>query len=480
MTQHDTLLEDRLHKLNKLLKLGVNPYPSKFNKSHTIFDALSSLGTSVSCAGKIYSMRGHGNIMFADIQDESGKIQLFFKKDILDKQYDLVKLLDIGDFIGVEGLVEKTIAGEISIIPKNITLLSKSLKAIPHTWYGIKDVEIRYRKRYLDLLLNPEIKKVFLLRTKIIDLLREYLKKHNFFEVETPILQPLYGGATANPFITHHKSLDCNLYLRVADELYLKRLIIAGYEKVFEIGHDFRNEGLSRSHNPEFTQCEFYWAYVDYMYLMNFTQNMLSSIINKVNGSLKVTYQNKLYDFTLPWKSISFSDLLLQHIQLNSNEVDTEKKLDDFIQKQNLSIEKTSGYGQKLDKLYKKYIRPKLDGPLFLTDHPIELKPLAKKSEKDPKKAASFQLLVAGEEWINAYNELNDPQDQRKRWQGEENAGRMGADEHQVIDEDYIEALEYGMPPTAGWGMGIDRFVAFLANQYTIKDVILFPTLRPL
>lgn len=476
----DTIRQERINKATAFKKNGVNPYPTFFCKKIAVAAARDSLDKIVAVAGRIFSLRGHGKLIFADLKDESGKIQLMLKADLLGKSFDLIKLIDAGDFLLAEGKVTKTISGEISILVEKFQILTKAIRPLPEKWHGLKDVEERYRQRYVDLLVNDGIKEIFLVRSKVVQLLRKFLDENGFLEVETPVLQQIYGGASAKPFITHHNALDNDLYLRISDELYLKRLIVGGFEKVYEMGKDFRNEGISRAHNPEFTQVEFYWAYVDYEHLMNFTEKMLSGIIQEINGDLEVKHKNKTYHFKTPWLRISYRDLLLKHLGIDINIVNNEQKLAAIIaDKKLLPGEKTVGYGQTLDVLYKKDIRPHLDGPLFLIDHPVEMKPLAKRKDDDPSKAASFQLLVAGEEWLNAYNELNDPADQKARWEAEMELGKKGAEDYQVIDEDYIRALEYGMPPTAGWGLGVDRLTAFLTDQSTIKDVILFPTLRP-
>lgn len=480
MAQIDSIKRDRLEKLKKIRKIGWDPYVSKFDKKHTIAECIKREGDTVKTAGKIYSYRTHGEIAFADLKDETGKIQIFFRKSVLRSEaFSNLRLLDVGDYIGVEGEVAKTKTGEISIVPTQYKLLTKSLRPLPHEWYGLKDVETRYRKRYLDLLMNKELRRVFDTRSRIVKAFREYLDSHGFIEVETPVLQPIYGGATARPFITHHNALDCEFYLRVADELYLKRLLVGGYEKVYELGKDFRNEGLSRWHSPEFSQLEFYWAYADYEDLMKFTEKMLSYIVQEIKGSMNILYNGQKIDFTPPWDRKKFSDLFNEFLKLDIEQFDTEEKLSKFAKDKELLETDVSGYGYLLDTIYKKHIRPQLKGPVFITDHPVELKPLAKRSIGNESRSASFQLVVVGAEIVNAYNELNDPMDQRERWKDEMEAGKKGAQEYQVIDEDFIEALEYGMPPTAGWGLGIARFCALLTDQHTIKDVILFPTLRP-
>lgn len=482
MATLDKIKSDRLKKLKKLQEKGINPYASFCCKKIDVAEALKKEGEEVEVVGRIFSKRGHGKLVFADLKDETGKIQLMFKYDLAgEKVFELLELLDIGDFVWAKGKVGKSLRGEISVFVEEFRIITKSLRPLPEKWHGLKDVEERYRQRYVDLLVNEEVRQVFLIRTKVIKLLREYLDKHGFIEVETPVLQPIYGGATAKPFITHHNALDIDLYLRISDELYLKRLIVGGFERVYEIGKDFRNEGMDRAHNPEFTMIEFYWAYVDYEFLMKFTEEMLSWIVEEVKGDYKVEYQGKVYNMKPPWRRLPYNQLFEERVGINLDEVDSEEKLLEEVKRRNL-LEKEEipvGFGNLIDKLYKKHIRPNLEGPLFLIDHPVVLKPLAKRKDDDPTKVASFQLIIAGEEFINAYNELNDPIDQKNRWLEEMKLAEKGAEEYQVLDEDYIRALEYGMPPTAGWGLGIDRFVAFLTNQPTIKDVILFPTMRP-
>ena len=480
MAQIDEIRTLRLESARIAREMGWDPYASSFDKKHTIAQTLTMEGQLATTAGKVITQRTHGNITFMDLRDASGSIQLFFAKNELgDEAYKNLRHIDTGDFIGVTGSVMRTTAGELSIQPNAYTLLTKSLLPLPDEHYGLKDVETRYRKRYLDLQTNESVRAVFTLRSRVTTLLRRFLDDAGFMEVETPVLQPLYGGAAARPFTTHHNALDADFYLRIAVELYLKRLLVGGYEKVYEMGKNFRNEGFSRQHNPEFTMLEFYWAYVDYNRLMEFTQEMIQHIILEVKGSLVCEYQGDSYDFSGDWPRITFRDLLIEHLQLDINEVTTEDKLRDVVAERKLLDESVPGYGSMLDEIYKKHIRPKLKGPLFLIDYPVEILALAKRTTYDPTKSASFQLLVNGMEFIKAYNELNDPVDQRARWEADMEVGERGGEEYQVVDEDYIEALSYGMPPTAGWGMGIDRFVAFLADQHTIKDVILFPTMRP-
>lgn len=463
----DELVKTRKEKLGKLQKFGLSGFPAWSDDKWQYF-------------GRITAIRGHGKLIFADLANASGKKQVSFKFDRLSGKWNIVELLDIGDFLAVSGENYVTQAGEPTIDVTNFLVLTKSLRPLPSSWYGFTDVEERYRQRYVDLLMNPEVKKIFQVRSTVIRLLRQKLDEAGFMEVETPVLQPIYGGATAKPFTTHHNTLDVDLYLRIAVELYLKRLIVGGFEKVYEIGKDFRNEGMDRYHNPEFTMLEFYWAYANYEDLMNFTQELISGIVKEVCGSYKMTFEGEEYDFTLPWQRLTFRDLILKETGIDINEVNTEKALMAAIKERRISLDLKGviGHGALLDELYKKVARPKIKGPVFVTDYPYQMLPLAKKTP-DGKYSASFQLLVAGAEFIKAYNELNDPIDQKARWEEEMKLAREGLEEHQVVDEDYVRALEYGMPPTAGWGMGIDRFVAFLTDQHAIKDTILFPAMRP-
>ena len=489
----EELRKIRLEKLEKLRELGVDPYPSGWERleSRVKNQELGGmkLGDEVVVAGRIRAWRRHGGIIFADLHDDSGKIQLCFREDELSASesqlpvtsYQLLNYFDIGDFIGVSGELFKTKSGELTILVKDFRLLSKSLRPLPSQWYGLKDVEERYRKRYLDLLMNPEVREVFEVRTRLLTLLRKYLDEHGFTEVETPILQPLYGGASARPFITHVDSLGTDFYLRISDELYLKRLIVGGFEKVYEVSKDFRNEGIDRQHSPEFTQIEFYWAYADYKNLMKFSEEMLSSVIETVKGGLKVEFEGQTLDFSLPWPRVTYRDLVLEHTGIDIDRVRAEQELRDVISKKGLKLDLAGvvGYGPIIDALYKEYCRPKLVQPTFLIDHPAELMPLAKRKLEDPSKIESIQLLAAGYEMFKAYSELNDPIDQKGRWEEQEGLAKKGLEEHEVLDADYIEALEYAMPPTAGWGMGIDRLTAILTDQHTIRDVILFPLMRP-
>ncbi len=475
MATIDDLRKMRLTKLAKLKKLGADPYPGTITRKQTIAKARSLQGRDVAVAGRVMGMRGHGKIGFWDITDGTGKIQIFYKSD------KISDLIDLGDFVAVQGAVDKTKVGEVTVFAKNFQIISKAVRPLPGEWSGLKDIEERYRQRYVDLIVNPEVRDIFLTRSRVVTFLRAFLDSDGFIEVDTPVLQPIYGGAQAKPFVTHHNALDVDLYLRISDELYLKRLIVGGFDRVYEIGRDFRNEGIDRAHNPEFTMLEFYWAYADYEDLMKYTETMISSLVKELKGSYKVMFQGTELNFAAPWPRTSYRDVVLQYSGIDINESDDEKKLLAAVKAKKIKLDLTGvvGYGALLDTLYKATARPHLTGPMYLTDRPTAFVALAKRLPKDPTKTASFQLLVAGKEMLNAYNELNDPEDQAARWHESEKLGAKGQTEHEAFDEDYIRALEYGMPPTAGWGLGIDRLVSILTDQPNIKDVILFPTLRP-
>jgi len=471
----------RREKLDKLKKLGVDPFAFTFDKKLTIKQCLDKQGKRIQTAGRLMAVRGHGALSFADLTDQTGKVQLIFRQDSLKKlEQQVLSLLDIGDIIGVTGKSTTSKSGEPSIEVDSLTLLTKSLRPLPGQWQGLKDIEERYRQRYVDLLLNPKVRKVFDTRSKLLTYFRKYLDSHGFVEVETPILQPLYGGATAKPFKTHHNALDVDFYLRIADELYLKRLIVGGYERVYEVCKDFRNEGIDRQHNPEFTQIEFYMAYADYNDLMDLSEDMLSGAVKEVTGGYKIKTQCKEIDFTPSWERVTYRDLILRHTQIDIDKVKLETDLLEEIKvkKLKVNLKGVAGYANVLDQLYKEYCRPKVTGPLFLIDHPYEARPLAKRKPDQPEKVASIALLIAGFEVFNAYSELNDPLDQRARWQEEKKLVKAGFEEAQIMDEDYIRALEYGMPPAAGQGIGIDRLIMLLTDSPSIKDVILFPLLR--
>jgi len=480
-TKLNDLQKQSRDKLAKIKSLGIDPYPQP-NLSHksSVTEALNLMDKSVEVAGRIMSLRGHGKILFADLHDQTGKIQLFFQEKILKDNMKLTKLLDLGDIVYVCGDVFKTVAGETTINVFKFQILAKNLRPLPEKWHGLKDVEERYRQRYVDLIVNPEVRQVFQTRTKILSEMRRFLDDHGFMEVETPILQPVYGGASAKPFVTHHNALDMDMYLRISDELYLKRLIVGGLEKVYEVSRDFRNEGVSRFHNPEFTQVEFYWAYIDYQVLMEFTEKLLVDIIKHIKGSLQIEFQAVSLDFTPPFERITFKDIILKQTGIDIDKITDEKEFKNILKAKHIKLDLTGvvGLGALFDELYKQLVRPNIKGPTFVIDYPSQMIALAKRKADNPQKIATFQLLACGIELLKAYDELNDPQDQARRWLEEQGLEKKGLETAMQFDHDYIRALEYGMPPTAGWGMGIDRLTQFLTDQPTIKDVILFPAMR--
>ena len=474
----------RLEHLKNIKDANIDPYPAHTERGLLLVEAKNlPEGTAVHVAGRIIAKREMGKLSFCHLKDASGKLQLAFTDQELGKEgYKFfLKNFDLGDFIGVEGEMFVTHKGEISIRVKKYTLLSKALLPLPEKFHGLSDVEIRYRKRYLDLLGNEESMRIAKLRSNLVREIRHYFDAQGFYEVETPVLQPLYGGALAKPFVTHHNALDIQLYLRVAPELYLKRLIVGGFEKVYEIAKCFRNEGIDFNHNPEFTQIEFYWAYADYQDLMKMIEDFLPNIITRVGLPLKFTTAGAEVDFTPPYPRVTMRELIKQYADLDIEEHPDQKSL--FKKAKKLGVEdidESSGRGKLIDDIYKKFARPNIINPIFMTDHPIELSPLAKRKTNDPRYVERFQLLCAGgNELCNAFSELNDPIDQEARFKEQVENREAGDEESMPYDEDYVTALKHGMPPTAGLGMGIDRLVKLLVDAPNLKEVILFPTLRP-
>jgi len=475
--------ETKLENLNKIKEKGIDPYPSKVGDRIPTQEALKKEGEKVSVAGRVMSIREHGKSIFADVLDETGKIQIYLKVDLLgEEKFADFKLIDVGDIIEAHGEVFKTQAGEISIKAEDYKILTKTLVPIPSSWYGLRDVEVRYRKRFLDLIVNKNSREILETRSRLISFLRRFMDENGFIEVETPILQLIPGGAAAKPFITHYNILDHDFYLRIAPELYLKRLTVGGLEKVYEIGRAFRNEGLSHMHNPEFTIFEFYWAYVDYEFLMEFTEKMVKEAIKEIKGTLQIEHQGKKIDFEKPFEKITFRELVLRDCGIDIDQFKDYESLKAEVEAKGigLNLDEVKVWSKLVDELYKKVSREKIIEPIFVVDHPIELTPLAKKKEDDLTKAQRFQLVCGGGlELANAYTELNDPLDQQQRFKQQLEMKKAGWDETQDFDADFIEALKVGLPPTAGWGMGIERFVMLLCDQYSIKEVIAFPTLRP-
>jgi len=482
----DEIRKNRLKKLKTIKNRGILPYPSKTKRTHTCkeaikgFSKLSKSKKEIVLAGRLMSQRQHGGLTFCDIWDGTEKIQILFKKDrIGEKSYKFfLENFDVGDFIEARGSLFKTKKKEKTLQVSDFKILAKSLLPLPEKWHGLKDVEERYRKRYLDLIFNKEVREKFKIRSRIIKEIREFLEKKGFLEVETPILQPLYGGATARPFKTHHNALNIDLYLRISPELYLKRLLIGGFEKVYELGKCFRNEGIDKDHNPDFTMLEFYWAYADYKDLMKLTEELFETLLKKLFGKTEIEYEGKKINFKAPWERIEFNEIFRKYTKINLEEIN-EKVLAKKAKELKIKIEKGDYKFEIADKIYKKYCRPKIINPTFIIHHPKESAPLAKSLEKNPEKLARFQLVVGGIELVNAFSELNDPQEQRARFREQEKIFKKGFDEAQRLDEDFLEALEYGMPPAAGFGMGIDRLVVLLTNSHSLREVILFPTMRP-
>jgi lysyl-tRNA synthetase class 2 len=490
--------EARRAKLAALAERGVRPFTYRYERSHLAAaalalydDAMGEDGPEVAVAGRLMSLRSQGKTSFGHLEDASGRIQLYCKRDLLGDGYDLVRLLDLGDFVGVKGRLFRTRAGEVTLRAERLELLAKSLRPLPlgktrsdgedaTTFGGLQDPEVRYRQRYADLAVHPEVREVFHLRARVIRALRALLDGRGFLEVETPILQPLYGGAAARPFVTHHNALDMPLFLRIADELYLKRLVVGGLERVYEIGHDFRNEGMDRTHNPEFTMLECYQAYADYHDIMELTEALVAGVFRECVGTLVVERQGVQLDFTPPWPRLRFLEAVQRWAGLDLKTA-PERDLRAALVRAGADageVEELAG-GRLMDEIFKTFVEPRLVQPTFIVDYPKPLSPLAKEHREDPWLTERFELFVLGRELANAFSELNDPDDQRSRFEDQARQRAAGDEEAQHLDADYIRALEYGMPPTGGLGLGVDRLMMLVADQPSIRDVILFPAMRP-
>ena len=476
MAPLDELRKTKIQKLEKLRSLGINPYPSKFARKQTCLQAQKAEGKSVTVVGRLRGLRGHGGSLFADLIDESGKIQLFFSKEIVgEKNYELLKLLDLGDFLGIEGEVFKTQAGEITIKVTSFTILAKSIMPLPEKWHGLVDIETRLRKRYVDLLMNPEVREMFIKKTKFWQAVRAYLTKNGFLEVETPVMEATPGGADARPFITHHNALDTDFYLRISLELHLKRLIVGGFEKVFEIGRVFRNEGIDVEHLQEYTEMEFYWAYADYNDLMEFLEDFYKYLVKETTGGLKTVHEGQEIDWSKKWPRLDYCQLFNELAGLDP----LKATLNDFYQKAEelkLRSEKNLAPARLIDSIYKKVVRPTLIQPAFLINLPVVISPLAKRSQENPEITERVLVTACGTELGNGWSELNDPLDQRQRFIEQQKMRDSGDEEAQMYDKDFVEALEYGMPPTAGWGMS-ERLFAILMNK-PIRECVFFPMMR--
>jgi len=481
----------RFEKLNDLKKMGVNPYVSSFKVPFNIAEIKKSyLNTSsnelldkkyrVTVAGRVMAIREFGKAAFLSIKDRSGSIQIYIsKKELSEDEYKIFKKTDIGDFIGVSGYLFKTKTGELTVLAESYKILTKALRDLPEKWHGLKDVEKRYRQRYVDLIVNDDVRELFILRSKIIQRMRQFFIENDFIEVETPMMQPIAGGATAKPFITHHNALDMTLYLRIAPELYLKRLVIGGLERVFEINRNFRNEGISTKHNPEFTMVEWYMAYADYYDQMSFTENMLYTIAKDVLGKTIIKFGEHEIDLTPPWDKLTLEDSIEKYTDIKKGDLKDFESAKKVAENLGIKLEKNWGRGKIVLEIFEKTVEHKLIQPTFIIDYPKEVSPLAKSKFDNPDVTERFELFIAGMEVANGFNELNDPIDQKERFEKQVEAKEAGDEEAHMMDHDYIRALEYGLPPTAGQGLGVDRLVMLFTNKNSIREVILFPHMRP-
>lgn len=478
-------MQVRINKMHQIEEHGWKPFGYKFevtNYSGDInqnFEELAANETVVRVAGRIMAIRGHGKTCFMDMQDKDGRIQLYVRKDAIgEEKYALIKLLDIGDIIGVSGTVFRTHMGELSVKAVDVEILSKSLRPLPEKWHGLKDVDTRYRQRYVDLIVNPKVRRTFVLRSKIIKTLRKILDDNGYLEVETPIMNTIPGGAAARPFITYHNALDMQLYLRIATELHLKRLVVGGFDRVYELGRVFRNEGIDIKHNPEFTSVEIYQAYGDYTDMMDLTEKIISEIAQKVLGTMKITYEGQEIDLTPPWPRLSMIEAVAKYTGQNFEgvtDVETARKMADAI---HVEYEPTFGVGKIINACFDEYVEDKLIQPVFITGHPKEISPLAKSNPDNPEITDRFEGYIYGREMCNGFTELNDPIDQRERFLKQVEERNAGDEEANMMDEDFLNALEHGLPPTGGLGIGVDRLVMLLTDSSSIRDVLLFPTMK--
>ena len=488
--EDNDLLKVRLEKIAALKAAGVDLYPNNVRPQNTTAEILTEFGNSeaealaglkqqFSIAGRLMAVRNFGKAAFVKIQDRKGQIQSYVAKDMLDeKAFFIFKKLDIGDIVYISGKLFRTKTNELTIEAHDLRLLSKAMHPLPEKWHGLTDVETRYRQRHLDLISSPAVKEIFFRRSRIIQLIRQFMDKHDFLEVETPMMQPRAGGAVARPFKTHHNSLDMDLYLRIAPELYLKRLVTGGMERVYEINRNFRNEGISAFHNPEFTMLEFYRSYATYEDLMSYTEELFAFIASNIFGSLKFTYQGTEIDLSPPWRRVSVKDALLQMAGMDKSTIEDQTQALAFARKVGCEVKDTDPLGKVLMAIFDEVVEKKLIQPTFVTHYPVAVSPLSRRSNSDPDIVDRFELYIYGREIANAFSELNDPADQRERFLQQSKERETGDDEAHEMDEDYIRALEYGMPPTAGEGIGIDRLVMLFTDSASIRDVILFPLLR--
>jgi lysyl-tRNA synthetase class 2 len=493
--EKNELILERLKKLERLREAGIDPYGKAFETEDRAADIIRDHGDKdgeqlqnnpVECtlAGRIISLRNFGKTAFAHIQDSSGRIQIYLSKDVIAAHAGLFKNLDIGDIVGVRGRLFRTRTNELTVQVESMTLLCKSLRPLPEKWHGLRDIETRCRQRYVDLIVNPHVKEHFVRRSRMIKLIRDFFDERGFIEVETPMMHQIPGGATARPFVTHHNALGLDLYLRIAPELYLKRLLVGGFERVYEINKNFRNEGISARHNPEFTMLEFYVAYKDYNFLMDFTEELIPFLCMEIAGSLKVPFSDGSgdaaaeLDFTPPWPRLGMIEAMKQY-GVDDAVFRDEKSAREYARDNGVDIDDSASYGKILDEFFKLKVEPNLIQPTFIIDYPVELSPLARRKPDNPDLVERFELFIGGREVANAFSELNDPIDQRERFEEQVEARKRGDEEAGFMDEDFVRALEYGMPPAAGEGIGIDRLFMLLTDTHSIRDVILFPQLRP-
>ncbi len=477
------LMAIRRDKLQALIDQGIDPYGEKFVRTHTAGEILSDFdsleGQKAVLAGRIMSMRVHGKASFADLMDPSGRIQLYFRVNTLgEDKYALLEKMDIGDIVGISGKVFKTRRGEISVEVQDMKYLSKSLRPLPEKWHGLKDVDLRYRQRYVDLIVNPEVRRVFEVRSRIIQSLRNILTEKGYMEVETPMLNVIAGGANARPFETHHNALDMDIFLRIAPELYLKRLLVGGFEKVFELGKNFRNEGISTKHNPEYTSCEIYKAYGDANDMMELTEEVFAHIAREVAGSTTIVFQGQEIDLTPPWPRKPMLEAIEEYSGVDLTGL-TDAQARQAAKEKGLAMDPHAGFAQVVEEFFDAFVEPKLIQPIFITDHPVEVSPLAKRKKDNHRLTDRFEPFIVTWEVANGFTELNDPIDQEQRFRQQVEQRELGDDEAHMMDEDYIRALEYGMPPAGGLGFGIDRMVMLFTDSPSIRDVLLFPHMRP-
>ena len=481
------IISNKWEEIEELKREGIDPFGHSFFRTHKIKDLIENNKNlqageccqgKVSIAGRLMALRTHGKAIFANIEDVSGRIQIYIKSNkIGENAFKLFSKIGIGDILGVSGLIFKTRTGEVTIFVEEFILLCKSVRSLPEKWHGLKDVEIRYRKRYLDLMVNPSVREIFIKRSKVVQSIRNFLDSKGFLEVETPIMQPIPGGATARPFITHHNALHRDFYLRIAPELYLKRLLVGGLEKVYELSRNFRNEGISTKHNPEFTMLELYEAYGDYHSMMQITEELIVYILKNVLGSLEIEYRGNKIDFTPPWKRISMYKAIEDAVGIRVDKI-SPKDFSKVVKKYNLNTKSNINRGEIINELFEKYVEPILIQPTFVIDYPLKLSPLSKQNKDNPELVERFELFISSMELVNAFTELNDPAEQERRFEEQVAKKEAGDMESHFMDKDYVEALEYGMPPAGGLGLGIDRLMMLLTNSDSIKEVILFPQLK--